>query len=488
MGNAIKTTIKKESNVFSGTRKDADGKNLPFLFRTLHMDERVLQLLQEEELFQLKEGDLEAAGFERCTDIKSSKHFAHECFLHSTDTNSNVQSLHPRSFKPMEKPPAPKFIRAFFRAIREINDFAALAQSLPEGPTRTVIENGWLFGDLIVKVNYGSDLKGKNLVWNMDGKNSFLQLSVCIKGSQCLFISRADSKTKKQKQESLIQSAGQVSLSSPYCYSNASGFTRSKFSTRAISLRASALIPEDFALNDVSKVMRDVTKFLKGHDVRLPNIAEVERAIKEITEMESAEKNEEEQNQEEVQMETPLVLKGLQETLEEELRMEAEEAGEKKEIAIDAEKEDMSSSTEKKGAIETPAHGAGNVDSVEKTQENSDAEVLTSKEDPPSIDPIVASPESNSENDTPAEALDQENSTEEIMGDIEASLGRVPLHDSCSPLLIFLLLVLPVIFAVGVGFAIASGNINADEIKNDFSIYQSTNEIQQTEPVKTSWW
>ena len=80
---------------------------------------------------------------------------------------------------------------------------------------------------------------------------------------------------------------------------------------------------------------------------------------------------------------------------------------------IDAEKEDMSSNTEKKGAVETPAHGAGNVDNVEKTQENSDAEVLTSKEDPPSIDPIVASPESNSENDAPAEALEQENSTEE---------------------------------------------------------------------------
>lgn len=178
-------------------------------------------------------------------------------------------------------------VRAFYHAFRRINDFDDLRVRLPRGYTRSMMERGWHFGDLVVQVHFGAEAHPKKKSaqpWTSGPVNSTLSLVTTFKGSEALnfkhHLSVGDKTTRKK--EVLLSIPGSTVLSSPFAFQHAHVYPEtSGYSDRIITVEARFLLDSDFE-DDTDKVLPLISQWLENREIRLPTLQDVLEAEEQL--------------------------------------------------------------------------------------------------------------------------------------------------------------------------------------------------------------
>ena len=199
------------------------------------------------------EAQLEGIGFERCVDYPSiPDHIYYEGYFHGlAATGAAVGSMNPRWGTLMDKPAAPRRLRAFLAAFRHAN-----AGWLPgvagASPTlQQLHDEGSFFADLAVQVHFGAEVPPTKIGWHADGPNSILHLALGLHGHRSLHsltLSAAEaeaghtlSPAKNGLDTVHPQPPGAAYVSSPHCFLHGVHYPSCSWEGRVVAVQCRLL-------------------------------------------------------------------------------------------------------------------------------------------------------------------------------------------------------------------------------------------------------
>eukprot|EP00656_Telonema_subtile_P000011 TRINITY_DN10003_c0_g1_i7.p1 TRINITY_DN10003_c0_g1~~TRINITY_DN10003_c0_g1_i7.p1 ORF type:complete len:296 (-),score=53.02 TRINITY_DN10003_c0_g1_i7:614-1501(-) len=191
---------------------------LPAFITQGSMSPEVLAYLHQAPLFSMSEDELIAVGFDRCVDHPNiPDHIYYEGYRYAATVDHPLQTMHPRKGGTMTRSAAPKELRAFLEAVRQVNRelFSELRLRLLEhfethgsGASELLakcIDEGRHFADCSVQIHSGSEVPAEAVGWHVDAPNSALHLAVSVRGSRALHANLAETADLKAAVEGTVQ-------------------------------------------------------------------------------------------------------------------------------------------------------------------------------------------------------------------------------------------------------------------------------------------
>ena len=116
-------------------------------FAQFKMSDKVLEYIQQEDLFSMDHSQVERVGYCKAIDYPDiPEHKYYEAYMHSLPTNDIYTSIHSRYGHSFDKPCAPLRLTAFCEALRRVNaswkelTMKRLRQLLPSNPAEVILK------------------------------------------------------------------------------------------------------------------------------------------------------------------------------------------------------------------------------------------------------------------------------------------------------------------------------------------------------------
>jgi hypothetical protein len=303
---------------------------VPLGFASYRCDAALWQWLNECALFddeQTPERALAPAyGFSKCIDYPAlvDKHIYYEGYFHGCRTAAPIDSICPRNGRSMAKRAAPKRLRAFIVAMRELNaerltKFSELlaAEDDEDGSVCRLFaplfsaKNEAAFGDLAVQMHWGHEVVGPNgdngygnLGWHRDSRNSVLHAALSIRGKRALHSCRfatpeaAEQCDGSQSMKALgcadWRQPGDIYVASPAYFYHAVEYPQNDaFEQRVIAVQSRMLLSR-LEYNLIYSVVRNagseaerlfgqhVAEFIGGGGIAMPSFDHVKAIFDEL--------------------------------------------------------------------------------------------------------------------------------------------------------------------------------------------------------------
>eukprot|EP00656_Telonema_subtile_P000104 TRINITY_DN10047_c0_g1_i3.p1 TRINITY_DN10047_c0_g1~~TRINITY_DN10047_c0_g1_i3.p1 ORF type:complete len:309 (-),score=50.51 TRINITY_DN10047_c0_g1_i3:187-1113(-) len=264
---------------------------------------------------------LKRAGFSRNDDYDdpprvsshSSKpwapHFYYEAYYHGLKSSDpHLNSHHPRKLGATHKPAAPKQLRAFLVALRDLNHewltglFAEI-QHVEFVAANPVLSNLFsdaevAFADLSIQVHYGAEVDADSVLWHFDGSNSLLHMAISISAERTLHALISETRLDTVKELFYVkglleqgiahrvqfpQQPGSVYLGSPFGFEHAVEYPKSSWSRRIVTVQCRILMTAAQAQamrspRESAQILRDqISPVLMTAPLRMPSLADVLR-------------------------------------------------------------------------------------------------------------------------------------------------------------------------------------------------------------------
>ena len=253
MGNAQTGAIKRDQTVteygiFAYPSTEQGRAEIALKSGTI--DARLLEhLIASCECLRCPEAALPGLGFRPCVDYKSlPRHVYFEGYFHGLPVGKPFMSMNPRIGVDMEKPAAPRALRAFYEAMRRRNT-EHLCEALDrEGKSifvqslRKLMAEGRAFADIAIQIHAGQAVSEQHVSYHVDASNSILHLALAIQGSRALHSFR--SKTPEEDPQQVVewQQPGDVYVSSPAFFRHGVQYPQAySWSKRCIAIQARIL-------------------------------------------------------------------------------------------------------------------------------------------------------------------------------------------------------------------------------------------------------
>jgi hypothetical protein len=251
------------------------------------MEPDVLAYLQSAEIFCVPEATLERVGFTRCVDNPAiPNHRYYEGYFHGLATPKPVPSMNPRKGGDMAKPAAPKQVRAFLKAFRDVN--ARWMRDCCDGKNESsqfltqLLDNSCFFSDLAIQVHFGEPIAGKDIGWHRDGVNSILHMALSVRGERSLWYGDGD------RDEVAPQKEGNVYITSPFALMHAVEYPPCTWDTRVVAVQCRLLMDDrdnnilEMCGESWYELMARLTPVLQAAPLRLPTLSEIHAAEKSL--------------------------------------------------------------------------------------------------------------------------------------------------------------------------------------------------------------
>lgn len=252
--------------------KDGWGAALPTTYCSAALGEDVRAYLWAA-FSEAGEAQLEDIGFERCVDYPSiPDHSYYEGYFHGLKaTGAAVGSMNPRWGTLMDKPAAPRRLRAFLAAFREANAGWLHGVAGASPTLQQLHDEGSFFADLAVQVHFGEEVPTNKIGWHADGPNSILHLALGLHGHRSLHsltLSAAEAeagRTLSPAKNGLDtvhpQPPGAAYVSSPYCFLHGVHYPSCSWEGRVVAVQcrllfATANAPGEAAAKGASTSVR----------------------------------------------------------------------------------------------------------------------------------------------------------------------------------------------------------------------------------------
>eukprot|EP00455_Lapot_gusevi_P027167 TRINITY_DN2873_c0_g1_i2.p1 TRINITY_DN2873_c0_g1~~TRINITY_DN2873_c0_g1_i2.p1 ORF type:complete len:351 (-),score=36.04 TRINITY_DN2873_c0_g1_i2:42-1094(-) len=280
------------------------------------LDPELHAFLQQLPIFNLPEAELTSSGFSRCVDYPElPQHVYYEGYFHSYPASGPGPyfSFNPRNGLDFEKPAAPVELRAFYAAIRQVNqpllqdivsNLEQLAGSHPAcAMAAQLFKDQHHFSDLAIQVHYGSEVKDENLGWHVDTINSILHCAVAISGRRALhsrWLEVAQVQAGEKGTEHVHwQEPGAVYVSAPAFFGHSVEYIETpSYAERIIAIQARFAFP--YETLSKWRVTRDadgkgwvllskiIASAIQRHSLVLPTLAQVRVILEELEKQDAA--------------------------------------------------------------------------------------------------------------------------------------------------------------------------------------------------------
>jgi len=273
----------------------------PWCFRPFELDQDVCDYLASSVHFlNPRERHLEGFGFTKCCDYPHlPDHSYYEGYMHGKPCEEPVPSLNPRTGMMVQKPAAPRPLRAFLCAFREAN--APALRAAVAHPLLSIFSADDLFADVAVQVHWGEAVPASDVCWHRDSVNSLLHLNLTFNGQRGLHHEPvlhgrpcSTPEEERARQESVgtwTFDAAEVErmrarsgyLTSPYAFFHGLEFPAASWADRSIALQARILLTCEqhrqlcCARATLPQVMETLTTTLAGMHLAVPALTDVHR-------------------------------------------------------------------------------------------------------------------------------------------------------------------------------------------------------------------
>jgi len=258
---------------------------------------------------------LPTLGFTKCIDYPHLPgHVYYEGYFHALHGEDggdrHIASMNPRTGCNMQKPAAPRELRAFIEGMRRANTprlVKALSDVAKAEPgnrlvvkVMRLIEEGRVFADLAVQIHAGQAVERADIGWHTDGPNSILHAALSIAGARALHSRRhADADPSTMEGEFVEpMSPGDVYVSSPAAFAHGVSYGQAyRWSKRTIAVQARFLFDgateaygfvEPDEMGDWAGLMRALSSSLAGSPLELPDMSTVLGVMAELERKEGA--------------------------------------------------------------------------------------------------------------------------------------------------------------------------------------------------------
>eukprot|EP00164_Ancoracysta_twista_P000896 GFYU01001180.1.p1 GENE.GFYU01001180.1~~GFYU01001180.1.p1 ORF type:complete len:316 (+),score=51.63 GFYU01001180.1:214-1161(+) len=270
------------------------GPNLeraPVKMCRFNMEADVLAYLQADAIFNLREGDMEGAGFERHVDHKHKlEHIYYEGYFHTKPrVRAPIRSVHPRFGHSYDKPAGSDRMYCFIEALRRANAgvLEAMERRLPTHESgnnfRTLLQSGDAFADWSVQYHWGETIEVPDILWHNDAPNSLLHLALSVQGRRAIHgrLAPDNSSDTKTADVSHWLDPGHMYVSSPWAFTHGVEYPAHRPESPIIAVQCRFLTtPDDWMyLNEYGKqwysVMKTITNVLATHELVSPTLEQI---------------------------------------------------------------------------------------------------------------------------------------------------------------------------------------------------------------------
>lgn len=349
--NYIGVPLKQQEETSGGSANKTPNSNnfnepfIPSAVVRMQLEPGLVDLLQSNEAFSKPlptetthdDDTMEALGYDGPLNdgphMPRKTHIYHEGYYHALDSRHKqqqplgiddpIESMNPRYGHPMQKPAAPRTLRAFLFAFKKVNhDWLQKLITKLDIPFLTMET---AFADCAAQSHYGEEVRispSKPGGWHFDSGNSILHLAITLSGERYLHFqhhsetnetANHDEEQQRQQQEQkdeekkqnkdkqdwaqdhydrLKNTTGNVYLTSPSAFKHAVEYTQCDFPNRILALQCRTLLNSATEYQDLkwqlgmkwSAKEAIVGEFFRTQNgIRLPTL---EETIEELGEME----------------------------------------------------------------------------------------------------------------------------------------------------------------------------------------------------------